>query len=174
LGPGRGKVQLMQVSQLNAIGEAAVLEPNPKPLELSLDPPGVRITHLRVKFITPTELKHGGQIASQPDFGMLASRARDRIASLSEFYGDGPLPLDFREFGQRAAEVRMTRCEIKNIENKRRSSRTGQTHPLNGFAGEAEYEGELAEFLPYLQAAKWTGVGRQTVWGKGQLEVAGD
>ena len=30
---------------------------------------------------------------------------------------------------------------------------------------------ELARFLPWLQAAQWTGVGRQTVWGKGHIVV---
>jgi hypothetical protein len=34
-----------------------------------------------------------------------------------------------------------------------------------------EYAGELGEFLPWLRAARWTGVGRQTVWGKGDLRV---
>jgi hypothetical protein len=37
--------------------------------------------------------------------------------------------------------------------------------------GEVTYEGELSEFMPYLRAAKWVGVGRQTVWGKGVTEV---
>jgi len=44
-------------------------------------------------------------------------------------------------------------------------------HSLGGFTGEAEYEGDLAEFLPWLRAARWVGVGRQTVWGKGELRV---
>ena len=53
----------------------------------------------------------------------------------------------------------------------RRSTRTGQVHPLGGFAGWAEYEGELAEFLPWLRAAYWTGVGRHTVWGYGAISI---
>jgi hypothetical protein len=65
----------------------------------------------------------------------------------------------------------MTRCELIRVEITRRSGRTGQVHPLGGFTGEAEYEGDLAEFVPYLLAAQWTGVGRQTVWGKGAIEV---
>jgi hypothetical protein len=44
-------------------------------------------------------------------------------------------------------------------------------HPLGGFTGSAEYEGDLAEFLPWLRAARWVGVGRQTVWGKGDVRV---
>ncbi len=73
--------------------------------------------------------------------------------------------------GERAAAVRMTRCELQMHEVDRLSSRTGQRHPLGGFVGEAEYEGESREFLPYLWAGKWTGVGRQTVWGKGEMKV---
>jgi hypothetical protein len=42
---------------------------------------------------------------------------------------------------------------------------------LGGFTGSAEYQGELAEFLPWLRAARWVGVGRQTVWGKGDVRV---
>jgi hypothetical protein len=29
----------------------------------------------------------------------------------------------------------------------------------------------MGEFMPYLRAAKWVGIGRQTVWGKGVIEV---
>jgi len=57
------------------------------------------------------------------------------------------------------------------VELARRSSRTGRVHPIGGFVGEAEYEGELGEFVPYLKAGKWVGVGRQTVWGKGEISV---
>ena len=92
---------------------------------------------------------------------------------MRELYGDGPLELDFRGFGERAARVKMTRYEISQVDVARRSSRTGQVHPIGGFVGEAEYEGDLGEFLPYLRAAKWTGVGRQTVWGKGEVSASG-
>src|SRR5258707_471919 len=94
-------------------------------------------------------------LAERAEFGVLAAKIRDRLSTLRECYDDGPLAIDFREFGERAARVRMTRCEIGRVEVARRSSRTGQTHPIGGFVGEAEYEGELAEFVPYLNAAKW-------------------
>ena len=59
----------------------------------------------------------------------------------------------------------------KKDRTERRSTRTGQTHSIGGFVGIAEYEGDLAEFLPYLEAGRWTGVGRQSVWGKGEMKV---
>jgi hypothetical protein len=63
----------------------------------------------------------------------------------------------------------MTRCEIQHVPVERTSRATGETHSLGGFTGVAEYQGDLGEFLPYLEIARWTGVGRQTVWGKGEI-----
>jgi len=123
------------------------------------------VARLRVCFLTPTELKG----ADRPEFGILMARVRDRIGTLRQLYGEGPLDLDFKAFGERAARVSMTRCELADIEATRVSRRTGQSHSLGGFTGVAEYAGDLAEFIPYLEIARWTGVGRQTVWGKGEI-----
>jgi hypothetical protein len=180
LGPARGKVELTTVSRLNENGHPSTLiyehgqittKTNLPPLTLDLAPASELVSRLRVQFLTPTELKSAQQIAARPAFAMLATRARDRISTLRHLYGEGPLALDFREFGERAALVTMTRCAIANVAIERRSSRTGQTHSIGGFIGEAEYQGDLREFLPFLNAAQWTGLGRQTVWGKGQIAV---
>lgn len=180
LGPGRRKVELTTVARRNERGEPAGLvyeggciqaqDPVPA-LALDLSPTGEQVSRLRVKFLTPTELKGGQQIARRPEFGILAARIRDRVSTLRELYGGGPLALNFREFGERASLVKMTRCVIHAVDIRRRSSRTGQVHPIGGFVGEAEYEGDLGEFMPYLRVAEWTGVGRQTVWGKGVIAV---
>jgi CRISPR/Cas system endoribonuclease Cas6 (RAMP superfamily) len=94
------------------------------------------------------------------------------LSTLRALYGEGPLSIDFQGFGERAAQIRMVRCDVHEVSAQRRSRRTGQTHSLGGFVGEAEYEGDQAEFLPYLRAGRYTGVGRQTVWGKGEIDTA--
>ena len=141
------------------------------PMRLCLNPAGDPVSRITVHFETPTELKAGGETVERPEFGVLAARIRDRISTLRALYDDGPLTIDFREFGERAAKIDMTRCDIRHIDASRRSGRTGQVHSLGGFVGEAEYEGDLTEFVPYLDAAHWTGVGRQTAWGKGELTL---
>ncbi|MBV9765671.1 MAG: CRISPR system precrRNA processing endoribonuclease RAMP protein Cas6 [Acidobacteriaceae bacterium] len=180
LGSRRSPVELTGVSQLGENGQAStaifdgasfVLQDGAKPLELNLEARPETVSRLRVTFVTPTELKSGQQLAARPEFATLAARVRDRISTLRELYGEGALAIDFRGFGERAAQVRMIRSEIQQVEIMRRSTRTGQVHPIGGFIGKAEYEGDLAEFVPYLRAARWTGVGRQTVWGKGQIWV---
>ena len=184
LGPRRGRAWLSEVAQLDEKGEPMariydgkpdgnplVLKEGPPPMSLSLAPAAERVERVRVRFVTPTELKSGQQLAERPEFGVLAARIRDRLSTLRDCYGEGPLAIDFRGFGERAARVKMTRCEIAEVDVQRRSGRTGQVHPIGGFVGKADYEGDLTEFVPYLSAAKWIGAGRQTVWGKGELSV---
>jgi len=179
MGPRRGRAELAAVWQLNETGEPAaqlfegtsMLQRDVEAMQLSLRPEPAPVGRVRVRFVTPTELKAGQQVVDRPEFGVLASRVRDRVSTLRSLYDDGPLAIDFREFGERASHVRLTHCDLRRVDATRRSTRTGQVHSIGGFVGEAEYEGELAEFVPYLKVAKWTGVGRQTVWGKGELLV---
>jgi hypothetical protein len=179
LGPRRGKAELQCVRRL-ALGDSpeqmAFHGPTKTiiavdPVSLDLSPAASAPSRVRVDFLSPTELKHEHKVIERPEFPVLFGRIRDRISTLRSLYGTGPLSIDFRGLGLRAASIRMTRYEVQRQEADRRSTRTGQVHSIGGFVGVAEYEGEMAEFFPYLQAACWVGVGRQVVWGKGEISV---
>jgi len=160
LGPGRGRAEL-------------IFRPfdNLAPMSLELSPRVDAPSRIRVEFLSPTELKHESEIVARPEFPILFGRIRDRISTLRALYGAGPLEIDFQVSGAHAAGVRMIRCDMRRIDVERRSGRTGQSHSIGGFVGVAEYEGDFREFLPYLEAGQWTGVGRQAVWGKGEIRV---
>ncbi len=151
LGTGRGRARLDAFDA-------------PTPLHLSLSAGAAGLNAVRVRFLTPTVL-------DGLEFGVLFARLRDRISNLRLFYGDGALELDFRAMGERAANVKLISSDVKLVRTERTSRETGQTHPLGGFTGQAGYEGNLAEFLPFLEAGFWTGVGKHTVWGNGQIQT---
>ena len=151
--------------------KAALQSSEHRMVQLSLMPKRGHVDRVRVRFATPTEMKADGRLVTEPRFQILISRIRDRVSTLRALYGAGPLALDFKAFSDRAEAVVITRCEIARSPVARRSSRTGQTHPIGGFVGEVDYEGDLSEFVPFLEAARWTGVGRHTVWGNGVIEV---
>ena len=167
LGPGRGRADLVSVEQLDQEGRVVTREPISIPLDTGLS----QCRRLRVTFRTPTELKNDDKLFARPEFGILFARARDRVSTLRALYGAGPLDIDFHAIGEHAMAVRMTRCELIQVKTARRSSRTRQSHNIGGFIGVAEYESDVSEFLPILQAAQWTGVGRHCVWGNGELHV---
>ena len=158
LGPGRGAVELVRP------GKSSIAA-------IDLDTPAESASRIRVFFRTPTELK-GNPSPDELPFGVLFARIRDRIATLCSLYGDAPLSIDFAALGDRANQVKTLRCDLEYHDVSRHSSRTGAVHGIGGFTGTMEYEGDVAEFLPYLRAAWRTGAGRHTVWGNGVIEVA--
>jgi hypothetical protein len=177
LGPGRGRAELERVEQLDTAERAEVVNDVPGPPSVAdLEGDTRPVQRVSVRFVSPTELKSAGGVAERPEFAILFGRLRDRISTLRGLYGAGPLEVDFRGMGERAALIRLVRCQLEWEQVKRKSGRTGQVHPIGGFTGEAEYyadpgHGDLAEFLPWLRAARWVGVGRQPVWGKGDVRV---
>lgn len=126
-------------------------------------------SRIQMRFLTPTFLKYGGDVVRRPEFHHVFKRLRDRINALSTFFGDGPLEVDFRALGERAEKVRTVSSRFEWVERARTSSKTGQRHELSGFIGQAIYEGELAEFVPWLLLGELVHLGKHTPWGNGWL-----
>ena len=164
---GHGGMLLVSGARIDAPGQPLLSSP----LSLSLEATPEPCSRIQIQFLTPLELKSGGQIADLPEFGILFRRIHARIANLRAFYGNRALAMDNPCIPGDASLIHLARHSLRYVEQTRRSSRTGQIHGLNGWIGSAEYEGNLSPFLPWLRAAEWTGAGRQTVWGKGQIAV---
>lgn len=153
---------LAQWAELISVEQTAV--------SVELIPWNVPVSRVRVEFQTPTQLKTAAGLA-ETGFPVLLARARDRVGNLRSLYGAGPLEIDFRGLQERSRSVKTARSEVHRVAVQRRSSRTGQRHGIGGLVGFAEYEGDLTEFLPYLEAAHWTGVGRHCTWGNGEIHT---
>src|SRR5207248_1134129 len=76
LGPGRGRAILASVSLLNGCADApqviydgaSRLLDHLSPLSVSLAPEPVPVDRVRVRFVTPTELKSDRHLAASPEF----------------------------------------------------------------------------------------------------------
>jgi CRISPR/Cas system endoribonuclease Cas6 (RAMP superfamily) len=133
---------------------------------------------LTVRFLTPTLLRADGKVIHRPEFHHLFKRVRDRINSLSTFFGDGPLDADFRGLGERAEKVRTLSSKIEWVERFRTSSKTHQRHELSGFVGECTFElperdSEICnlELLEWLICGELLHAGKHAAWGNGWYEV---
>jgi hypothetical protein len=138
--------------------------------EIDLCEAVARCQVLRIEFVSPTELKDHSKLVIKPEFAIVARRLITRITNLRTTYQHKPAAVDFSALFEAADQIRMIGHQTECIYTERFSTRTNQTHPLGGFIGWAEYEGTgLETFIPYLRAGTYTGVGRQTVWGKGAI-----
>ena len=187
IGPGRARVELVRVNAVNETGEpgAAVFENGSLAgsagegiaLNLSAHEPATQPAPgiLRIQFLTPTEFKEAGSVAVRPEFGPLFRRLANRIGNLCALYQSERPAANLEALTHAADRMRIVGGTVSWAEVERRSSKTGQRHSLGGFTGtvdyQADYQGNYGPFLPWLRAARWTGVGRQTVWGKGSIEA---
>jgi hypothetical protein len=145
---------------------------HPPHISLNLAQAGSAVTSIKVRFATPTEIKIEGRLLAEPAFPLFFNRLRDRVSNLRACYQGGPLEIDFQQLGREAQSIAIVRSNLEFVHVERKSSRTGQKHPMSGFRGEVEYAGDLTRLVPYLRAGEWTGVGRHTVWGQGQIVLS--
>ncbi len=182
IGQHRSRIQLESIASLDEASQEQTIiwaaaqwlntEFNPISMTLGLKPlQPETVMRTAVHFLTPTELKQDGEVNSDFSFAVLFARLQQRISALSLFYGENLGGLDSSELTRKSHAV----CTVENALSRqtveRRSSRTRQTHPLGGWTGTMIYEGPLTAFLPWLRVAYWTGIGRQTVWGKGIITL---
>jgi hypothetical protein len=158
LGASRGSVELERIETSS--------------VEIDLGETVPACQRLRIDFVSPTELKDQSALILKPEFAIVARRLITRIANLRSTYQQSPANIDFTALFEEVDKIRMTSHQVTTHYAERFSTRTKQTHPLGGFIGWAEYEGPgLHAFVPYLHAGSYTGVGRQTVWGKGSITL---
>ncbi len=165
LGRGRPRAQLLRVASLDRQGQESASA------GFAIDfAPRQSPRTLRLQFLSPTEVK--GPVSARPELRALIKRLMDRVGNLVALYQGGRLTVDADPVLEAAARVRLVSAELTSVAADRRSTRTGQTHSLGGWMGHLDYDGDFTLLLPWIEAARWTGVGRQTVWGKGWVEIA--
>jgi hypothetical protein len=79
--------------------------------------------------------------------------------------------VDFQALGKRAEQIRTLSSHFEWAERHRTSSKTRQRHEISGFAGEAVYEGDMTEFLPWLLLGELAHAGKHCAWGNGRYEA---
>jgi hypothetical protein len=127
---------------------------------------------LRVRFVTPTDLRGGDNAAEVPPFGRLVRRARDRISALATFFAAPLTGLDLRAVGESADSVTVAASELGVKSVARTSARTGQRHDVGGTTGFVIYEGAaIGAAMPWLRLAESLGVGKHATFGSGCIST---
>jgi hypothetical protein len=184
LGPRRVPLELRRVDALDAHGEgcgialdgpAAVMRPTASPAVRAgelLRAGDQEASRVRLRFLAATLLREGGSGVDTPRFGVVMRRLRARLGALATLFGDGAFADDPKALAKAAEGIAMNAADTEWARETRRSSRTGQRHWLEGFTGEASYEGALGSFMPLLRLGELLHVGKHASFGLGRFEVA--
>lgn len=130
------------------------------------------VSTCRLHFITPTRLKYQSHYTDIPEFHIIFRSAVRRITSLLYYHHGGKeLNIDFKELIQKAEAVKLIQSDVSWYDWERYSNRQKKRMKLGGIVGKAVYEGNLEPFIPWLQLAEWTHIGKNTTFGLGKIKV---
>src|SRR3990172_8222678 len=160
IGKGRGRYSLDGVYTGKDNSEL-IYSSTDKKLKGSVKPETVRESSggnghtLSLSFLTPTRIVYEEHLVDHPEFHMMIRNLLRRIAHLSYFHCEGDSSeFDFRGFIQRAMAVTIKEKSIEWYDWERYSARQDTRMKLGGFVGDITFEGDLGEFIPYIQAGE--------------------
>lgn len=133
------------------------------------------VSLIRMEEKTAPELSYQDKCNCFPSLYQLVQSARYRLHHLKNIYINNNLDLisSFEDdFHTEAANARLESANLyfvrlQNTQKKEHINR----QPLEGYIGEMCYSGRLQQYLPMLQFVSGLGVGKDTVWGLGQIKV---
>lgn len=127
---------------------------------------------IKINYISPILMKYKGSFVNDVTFDILMRNLFRRLTSLSHFYGDERLDIDFGSYLERAEKQVTVKKDNTEWERwYRYSNRQNKRIEMQGLVGEIVFVGELAEFLRYLVWGQYIHVGKNTVFGQGEYEV---
>jgi hypothetical protein len=184
LGRGRGRFKLTRVMAVGLDEEAMVFEAadgsvRPTDLEVraaALEAAAERMgaDRVDVAFLTPTRLKHRGELAWHgPPFHVLVRRLLDRVSSLSTFHCGERWEIDFKGWIERARDVEAVDVATSWADWERYSGRQDRRVKMGGLVGPIAYVGDVAPFCALLALGTLVHVGKGTVMGNGRFAVKG-
>jgi len=129
------------------------------------------IQNVRITYLTPLRIKENGKLVSKIEFHHLVRSLLRRATAIMAFHHGVKLELDFAGISERSRLVRCIEDHTQWYEFERYSGRQREKMILGGVIGEATYQGDLTEFLPFLEFGRWVGAGKNNVFGLGQMDV---
>jgi len=133
---------------------------------------GLPTGRLEVEFLSPTRLKHRGQLLNRPEFNALVAALARRIEAMQQCHDLPAIVDDGRALVKLSEGVELVEWTGEERSRHRYSYRQRREMRLEGFIGRAVYEGDLKPFFPLLRIGELVHVGKGAVLGLGRYRVA--
>lgn len=187
VGPGRGKFEIASIQAVNPLTDEshAILAERERVVKPKALPISWREAHttaqsypaegdIRVRFLSPTRLIDANTLVKAPDFGIFFRRLLERMDELSKQHNGGERrpSEEVIVLNQFADQVRLVESDVRWIELRGPSGRTGRDTPMSGFVGHAVYRSKhWDKLLPFLLLGQGAQVGKLTAKGNGVFQV---
>jgi len=126
---------------------------------------------IKITFTTPLRLRYKGSYIFHPEFYHLIKALLGRLSSLSYFYCNEELKIDFKKLIQDAHRVKLLSSAYFWKDWWRYSSRQKTNMALGGVVGEVTFSGDLEPYLPFLVWGELVHIGKGTTFGLGRYKI---
>lgn len=121
--------------------------------------------------LTPLRIRRNGQLLTKIDFPVLIRNITKRITALCERYGGTVCLEEAERVRQISDQIHQTSCGLYLSKIERYSTRREKKMDFSGMLGAMTFEGELAPFTPWLNAACTLHIGRNVTLGCGKVDI---
>jgi CRISPR-associated endoribonuclease Cas6 len=129
---------------------------------------------VKLRFLTPTRIKYNGKFITDTNFEIVIRNLLRRLSSLAEIHCGEKWELDWKGLIERTNMIKTVQTDLVWKDWERYSQRQDTKLKMGGFLGEITFEGDLAEFMPYLKLGEYLHIGKGTVFGLGKYEIVGE
>lgn len=130
------------------------------------------VDRIKVKYITPTSIKFEEKITRKIEFHHLVRNLLRKFSHLYYFHVDKKVVnMDFNGYIEKALKVKTDWSDLQFSTVTRFSNRQLQKMDIEGIVGEAEYKGDLKDFMKLLKLGEYTNAGKGTSFGLGKYSV---
>jgi CRISPR-associated endoribonuclease Cas6 len=127
--------------------------------------------HVKLRFLTPARIKYNGKFIDNANFEIMIRNLLRRLSSLAEVHCDEKWELDWKGLIERTKVIKTVHSDLVWKDWERYSQRQDTKLKMGGFLGEITFEGDLAEFMPFLKLGEYLHIGKGTVFGLGKYEI---
>ncbi len=183
IGKNKGKYSLKKVISLHKDREMLIYDSHSHfrydyqvidSAELIHEASQLNYHQVTLRFLTPARIKYEGKLTINTDFEVVMRNLLRRLSWLAEVHCDEKWELDWKGLIKRAKEVKTVHSDLMWHDWERYSQRQGTRMKMGGFLGEITFEGDLAEFMPFIKLGEYLHIGKGTVYGLGKYEIEGE
>ena len=131
----------------------------------------INANSMKVTFNTPIRIKKSGKFIQNIDFEDFVKNILRRIALMEEYYSEDALKDEHIELLKKAKEIKTKSINMRWKKLNRFSTNQEKIISLGGSIGDIIFEGDLKEFIPFIEYGKLLHIGKGCTMGLGNYST---
>lgn len=126
---------------------------------------------IKIEIMSPLRISTKKEFLNEISFKDLIKSSLIRISLLNQIFGENEIEINAKEILEQAKSIATVKSELQWKNQRRFSSTQNQKISMGGITGFIEYEGIVEKFKSILEGAELFGIGKNTSFGCGRIQI---